>query len=82
MAPILILNDQGGSINVERANTAPTLRANSHQHEPVICYGLDSYGQAIYKEFYPTIKANGGGDTYPKVVIEVARNDRSNKHRG
>lgn len=33
----VILNDQGGSsINVEVGNVMPTLRAQSHQHEPVI----------------------------------------------
>lgn len=34
---LCVLNDQGGSsINIEGDNISPTLRANSHQHEPVI----------------------------------------------
>lgn len=33
----LILNDQGGSVmHVESGNTAPTLRAESHGHEPIV----------------------------------------------
>ena len=35
--PVVVLNDQGGSsINVESEEISPTLRANGHQHEPVI----------------------------------------------
>lgn len=35
----VILNDQGGSsINVETEDVSPTLRAQSHQHEPVIAF--------------------------------------------
>ena len=36
---VCVLNDQGGSsINVENEEVSPTLRANSHQHEPVIAF--------------------------------------------
>ena len=36
---VVTLNDQGGSsINVEQDEISPTLRANSHQHEPVIAF--------------------------------------------
>ncbi len=46
---VCVLNDQGGSsINVESDEISPTLRANSHQHEPVIAFqanGIDrAYG--------------------------------------
>ncbi len=38
-ADVIILNDQGGSsINIESETLSPTLRANSHQHEPVITF--------------------------------------------
>lgn len=36
---VIALNDQGGSsMNVESEEISPTLRANSHQHEPVIAF--------------------------------------------
>ena len=35
---VIVLNDQGGSsISVESGEVSPTLRAQSHQHEPVVC---------------------------------------------
>lgn len=41
-APV-VLNDQGGSsISVERGQTSPTLRSESHQHEPVVAYGISA----------------------------------------
>jgi DNA (cytosine-5)-methyltransferase 1 len=37
-----IINDQGGdSINLEKDNLSPKIRAQSHQHEPVVIYGMD-----------------------------------------
>lgn len=53
---VICLNDQGGnSLNVEDSGMAPTLRAQSHQHEPVVtiptkepnstCYAIGN-GQA------------------------------------
>jgi len=35
----VVLNDQGGnSLSIEKGNISPTLRAEAHNHEPVICY--------------------------------------------
>lgn len=40
----VVLNDQGGSsIGVEDGGISPTLRAESHQHEPVVAYGISSF---------------------------------------
>lgn len=36
-----ILNDQGGdSLNVEQDDISPTLRAQAHGNEPIVCYAL------------------------------------------
>ena len=46
-ADVIILNDQGGSqINVETQELSPTLRANSHQHEPVIALQANGIDRA------------------------------------
>jgi DNA (cytosine-5)-methyltransferase 1 len=35
---VTVLNDQGGnSISVEKTEISPTLRSESHNHEPVVC---------------------------------------------
>lgn len=57
--PVVVLNDQVSS----------TLRAQSHQHEPVLCYGIDhvittggnctAKGDCIYEEIQATLKAGG-----------------------
>ena len=45
--PVCVLNDQGGSsINVEQEEISPTLRANSHQHEPVIALQANGIDRA------------------------------------
>lgn len=44
---VVVLNDQGGSsINVESEDVSPTLRANSHQHEPVIALQANGIDRA------------------------------------
>jgi DNA (cytosine-5)-methyltransferase 1 len=44
---VIVLNDQGGSsINVESENLSPTLRANSHSHEPVIALQANGIDRA------------------------------------
>lgn len=35
----------------------------------VVSYGLDSYNQAVEEEVAQPIRAHGGGDTAPKVII-------------
>ncbi len=77
-ADVIILNDQGGSsINVEQEETSPTLRANSHQHEPVIAFEpgamVRDMGNRIWAEQSPTLRANMG-DNQP--VIAFSQNQR------
>ncbi len=44
--PLVLLNDQGGdSISVEKNDIAPTLRAQSHGNQPIIAYSFGN-GQA------------------------------------
>ena len=44
---VCILNDQGGSsINIENEDISPTLRAQSHQHEPVIALQANGIDRA------------------------------------
>jgi site-specific DNA-cytosine methylase len=58
-ADVVILNDQGGSsINVEQEEISPTLRANSHQHEPVIALQANGIDRA------DTAGCNGCGWRY------------------
>lgn len=61
-----VLNDQGGgNINVESGNVSPTLRAESHNHDPVVVYSLDQQGGkgcANYTEgVCPTMLSNSNG---------------------
>ena len=67
-----ILNDQGGSqINVEQTDRAPTLRAQTHGHLPVVVYGICSQNSNSMKSDNPysgiyeaettrTLDLNGG----------------------
>lgn len=49
-----LLNDQGGqSINVEDGVVSPTLRAESHAHEPIICAAFTA-GQDAYSDMLVT----------------------------
>lgn len=67
-----ILNDQGGeSINIEKDNTSPTLRAQANSHEPIICYGFDTYCQATNLDLMHTLKTSPGGDSIPKVFVPI-----------
>ena len=37
--------------------------------ENTVAYGIDSYNQSYFPETAPTIKTNGGGDSFPKVIV-------------
>lgn len=63
---LVVLNDQGGSsINASTDDVAPTLRAESHQHEPVVCYpsyqnsGEQSKTVTVYDTTQITSPQNG-----------------------
>ena len=72
---LIVLNDQGGnSLNVESADIAPTLRAETHGNLPVVCtYTATSFGQ--YAEGVGTLKASGGdlGGGSETIVAFLAR---------
>lgn len=70
---ILVLNDQGGSV-MSISDIPATLRAESHQHEPIICFepgivkreGSDS---RFTQDISGTLRANMG-DNQPAVCYE------------
>lgn len=60
LAPVLVLNDQGGaSVNVEKTGISPTLRSESHQHEPVVCYVKDQPAIALQGSMIGRKEENG-----------------------
>ena len=71
---ILVLNDQGGSV-MSVSDISATLRAESHQHEPVICFepgivkreGSDS---RFVENMCGTLRSNMG-DNQPAVCYEA-----------
>ena len=77
---VVVLNDQGGSsINVEQEETSPTLRANSHQHEPIIAMATQQGGAEIAENLCPTITAAAGmsGNNQPVIALQGNGIDRA-----
>lgn len=73
-----LLNDQGGqNIFCERGVVSPTLRAESHNHEPVICaaftagQGAKAGGIGYAEEVSPTLRNEGGLSAMPTVVCRA-----------
>lgn len=73
-----LLNDQGGqSIQVEDGRVSPTLRAESHAHEPVICaaftagQGAKANGIGYAEEQAPTLRTDGGLSAMPTVLCRA-----------
>lgn len=73
-----LLNDQGGqSIQVEDGRVSPTLRAESHAHEPVICaaftagQGAKANGIGYAEEQAPTLRTDGGLSAMPTVMCRA-----------
>jgi len=61
---LIIINDQGGAVmSIEKADIAPTLRSESHQHEPIICIDLGGGKTSvnISEEKSPTLATTHGG---------------------
>lgn len=62
-AHVVVLNDQGGNqISVENDVLSPTLRAQSHQHEPVVVYEAErdcNREQSIASKVYGIDCRNG-----------------------
>lgn len=77
-----VLNDQGGeSINIEKDDISPTLRAQTHGHEPVVCYGFDTYNQETNSDLMYTLKDSSGGDSIAKIFIPVMLENHPNDSR-
>lgn len=73
-----LLNDQGGqSIQMEDGWVSPTLRAESHAHEPVICVaftsgqGAKANGIGYAEEQAPTLRTDGGLSAMPTVLCRA-----------
>lgn len=78
MSVAYLLNDQGGqSINVEDGVVSPTLRAESHAHEPIICsaftagQGAKANGIGYAEEQAPTLRTDGGLSAMPTVLCRA-----------
>ena len=76
-----LLNDQGGqSINVEDGVVSPTLRAESHANEPIICVaftagqGAKANGIGYAEEQAPTLRGSGGFTSMPTVLCRAQAN--------
>lgn len=76
-----LLNDQGGGVlNVEKGEVSPTLRAESHNHEPVLCVGQDAmfadlYSLSITGDVAATVTTNtgrGADTTGPTVICRAS----------
>lgn len=77
-----LLNDQGGqSINVEDGVVSPTLRAESHAHEPIIRaaftagQGAKANGIGYAEEQAPTLRTDGGLSAMPTVICRAQANN-------
>lgn len=76
-----LLNDQGGQrIQVEDGLVSPTLRAESHAHEPIICaaftsgQGAKAGGVGYAEEQAPTLRGSGGFTSMPTVLCRAQAN--------
>jgi DNA (cytosine-5)-methyltransferase 1 len=78
---LVILNDQGGSVmNIETDDISPTLRRETHGHEPIIFEPRSPDGvPRIHDNISPTLNTMGGGQREPCVAYSIQGNiiDRS-----
>jgi DNA (cytosine-5)-methyltransferase 1 len=78
---LVILNDQGGSVmNIETDNISPTLRRETHGHEPIIFEPRSPDGvPGIHDNISPTLNTMSGGQREPCVSYSIQGNiiDRS-----
>ncbi|MDR1892832.1 MAG: DNA cytosine methyltransferase [Oscillospiraceae bacterium] len=66
----IVLNDQGGdSLNVEKDGQSPTLRCNTHGNLPVMCVASTQLDACINYNLYPTITAAAGNSGNNKLYI-------------
>lgn len=79
MTVACVLNDQGGqSLNVEDGSVSPTLRAESHNHEPVICMATGQGKAEKAENLSPTLSCNHE----PPIVFESHSQDARYTQQG
>ncbi len=74
---VLCLNDQGGdSMSVEKSDTAPTLRSETHGNLPVICAATVQANSEICADLCPTLTEAAGtsGNNKPYICKAVHQN--------
>ena len=74
---VLCLNDQGGdSMSVEKSDTAPTLRSETHGNLPVICAATAQANAEICANLCPTLTEAAGtsGNNKPYICKAVHQN--------
>lgn len=74
---VLCLNDQGGdSMSVEKSDTAPTLRSETHGNLPVICAATAQANSEICTDLCPTLTEAAGtsGNNKPYICKAVHQN--------
>lgn len=58
-------------MSIEKADVSPTLRSESHQHEPIVCMAFDNYNMAV-TEKQASLGTNCGMSTGRNQVICMA----------
>lgn len=74
---VLCLNDQGGdSMSVEKSDTAPTLRSETHGNLPVICAATAQANSEVCADLCPTLTEAAGtsGNNKPYICKAVHQN--------
>lgn len=86
--PTMVLNDQGGAQMGISYDVTSTLRAEDHQHPPLVFSAGFSFGQSAkarslgyQEEVSPTIRGGEGGNQKPCVVTAVPIENHPNDSR-
>lgn len=86
--PTMVLNDQGGQQMSVSYDVTSTLRAEDHQHPPLVFSAGFSFGQSAkarslgyQEEISPTLRGGEGGNQKPCVVTAVPIENHPNDSR-
>lgn len=86
--PTMVLNDQGGAQMGISYDVTSTLRAEDHQHPPLVFSAGFSFGQSAkarsigyQEEISPTLRGGEGGNQKPCVVTAVPIENHPNDSR-
>lgn len=74
---VLCLNDQGGdSMSVEKSDTAPTLRSETHGNLPIVCAATAQANSEICANLCPTLTEAAGtsGNNKPYICKAIHQN--------